>query len=151
VVLSTAIFSLGYLFLAPDTPFIYYNVHYVNGYVYQIPLSMLQNTISKTDIQGTVNALHWFRDNTNSSALLLTHTVFYSWAIQNVNADRVRYYEFHDPLEAAANATSEGYSQVYLIWWISGQSWYGQPTLPSSLHQVFESGKIAVYSYNATA
>jgi hypothetical protein len=149
LVLSTAIISFGYIFMPPEHPFIYFNSEHFNNYAYQIPTSMLQNTISITDCHDTSNALQWFKNNVNSSdSLLLTHTVFYSWALLTLNQNQIRNYEFDAPVRAAIVATQEGYSQLYLIWWVNGQGWYGQPTLPSSFDEVYHSGKIAIYSYN---
>jgi hypothetical protein len=109
---------------------------------------MLQNTISITDCQDTANILHWFKNNVNASSLLLTHTVFYSWALLNLNESQIKSYGFDDPEKSAVETSHEGYKQIYLIWWINGQGWYGEPTLPSSFHEVYHSGKIAIYLYN---
>ena len=147
LVLSTAILSFGFIFMTSEVPFFYFNSNYFNNYVSQIPSSMLQNTISITDCRDTSNALQWFRGNVNSSALLLTHTVFYGWALLMVNNTQVTNYGFGDPAKAATVASQKGYSQIYLIWWINGQGWYGQPTIPSSFHEVYQSGEIAIYNY----
>ena len=69
---------------------------------------MLQNTISITDCQDTTNALHWFKDNVNSSSILLTHTVFYSWALLTLNETQVKNYEFDAPDIAARAMAQEG-------------------------------------------
>jgi hypothetical protein len=131
-------------------PFFYFNPSQFNSYINQIPSSMLQNTISITDCQSTVNVLQWFKDNVNSSAILLTHTVFYGWALLTLNEDQVKMYGFDNPATAAMNVAQQGYTQIYLIWWVNGQGWYGQPTLPPAFHEVYQNGKIAVYSYNST-
>ena len=150
LVLSVAILSFGYIFTAPEHPFVYFDSQKVNYFEYQIPSSMLQNTISITDCQDTVNALHWFKNNVNSSALLLTHTVFYSWAMLTLNEDQIRNYEFGDPAKAAITTIQEGQTQVYLIWWTNGQGWCAQPIVPLPFHEVYSSGKIAIYRYNIT-
>jgi hypothetical protein len=150
LVLSTAILSFGFIFMTSEKPFLYFNPEQFNYYPYQIPSSMSQNTISITDCHDTVNALQWFKDNVNSSTLLLTHTVFYGWALLTLNNSQVRTYGFGDPVQAATSAAQEGHSQIYLIWWVNGQGWYGQPTVSSSFHEVYQSGNIAVYSYNVT-
>ncbi|MGD0644130.1 MAG: hypothetical protein ABSA75_04425 [Candidatus Bathyarchaeia archaeon] len=147
LVLSTAILSFGFIFMNSENPFFYFNPEHFNNYVYQIPTSMLQNTISITDCHDAVNALQWFKENVNSNALLLTHTVFYGWALLTLNYNQVRNYEFGDPINAATVAAQEGYTKIYLIWWVDGQGWYGQPTVSSSFHEVYQSGKIAIYSY----
>jgi hypothetical protein len=150
LVLSTAILSFGFIFMSSAQPFIYFNPSQFNSYINQIPSSMLQNTISITDCQSTVNALQWFKDNVNSSAILLAHTVFYGWALLTLNEDQVKTYGFGNPATAAMTVAQEGYTQIYLIWWVNGQGWYGQPSLPSSFHEVHQDGKIAIYSYNNT-
>ena len=148
LVLSTAVLSIGYVMLTPQKPFLYFNPNYLNSYEYQIPTSMLQNTISQTDCQSTADVLFWFKNNTDDSALLLTHTVFYSWALLNLNESQVKSYGFDDPEQSAIEALHEGYRKIYLIWWINGQGWYAQPTLPSVFHEVYRSGNIAIYSYD---
>ncbi len=150
LVLSTIILSFGFIFATSEKPFTYFNPSQFNYYAFQIPSSMLQNTISLTDCQGTSNALKWFKDNSISSSLLLTHTVFYSWALLALNESQVRNYGFEDADKAAMMAAQESHSQLYIIWWAKGQGWYSQPTLPSSFHEVYQSGKIAIYSYNST-
>ncbi len=92
---------------------------------------MLQNTISKSDCIDTSNALQWFKNNTDSNSLLLTHTVFHGWALLALNESQVRNYEFGAPDRAAMVAAQEGHEQIYLIWWVNGQGWYEQSTLPS--------------------
>ena len=149
LVASTSILSFGYIFMPPEQPFVYFNPQYINYYYYQIPTSMQQNTISIADFQGTTNALQWFRGNESSSALLLTHTVFYSWALLTLNTERVRNYGFSDPAEAAALATQEEYTQIFLVWWINGEGWYAQSTLPSVFQEVYRSERIAIYYYDA--
>jgi hypothetical protein len=148
LVLSTAVLSLGYIFMSPQQPFVYFSPQNFNTYSYQIPTSMQQNTISKTDCQDTVNALQWLKDNVNGSSILLTHTVFYSWALLTLNENQVKNYEFDAPDVAARIAAMEENSKIYLIWWTKGHGWYNQTTLSSSFAEVYSSGKIAIYSYN---
>ena len=147
---STAILSFGYILAPPEQPFIYFNPRYTNNYSYQIPTSMLQNTISEADFHNTEDSLQWFRDSKNESSILLTHTVFYSWAILTIDARQVIDYKFDDPAKAAMNAVEEGHTNVYLIWWINGEGWYAQSTLPSTFQEVFHSGRIAIYQYDTS-
>ena len=121
LVISTSFLSLGYLISQPETPFVYFNPQYLNYYSNQIPTSMLQNTISPMDFQGTINALQWFKNNVTGNATLLTHTVFYGWALLTINNYQLRDYGFSDPSEAAALVKTTGLSPIYLIWWINGE------------------------------
>ncbi len=148
LVLSTAILSVGFIFMTSENPFFYFNPNYLNKFEYQIPTSMLQNTISIIDCHDTVKTLQWYKDNINSSAILLTHTVFYGWASLTLNDTQVKNYGFDNPVNATVAVAQEGHTQLFLIWWVNGQGWYAQPTLPISFHEVFRSGRIAIYSYN---
>lgn len=150
LVLSTGVLSISYISSTPEHPFLYFNPLRFNSYAYQIPSSMLQNTISISDCQDTIIALQWFRDNVDGSSILLTHTVFCGWAFLVLNESQIMNYEFNSPNYAATVAAKEGYSQLYLIWWTNGQGWYSQPTLPPAFSEIFNSEKIAIYSYNAT-
>jgi hypothetical protein len=145
LVLSTTIFSFGFIFMGSEKPFFYFSKDF-NNFLYQIPSSMLQNTISITDCQNTVDALQWFKNNVNSSGLLLTHTVFNGWALLTLKSNQVRNYGFNDPVIATTEVANEGYTQIYLIWWVSGQGWYAQPTLPQQFQEIYHSGKIAIYT-----
>ena len=150
IILSTLILSFGFVFMTPEQPFAYFNPGQFNAYINQIPSSMLQNTIPITDCQNTVNALQWFKDDANSSALLLTHAAFYGWALLTLNQNHVINYGFENPVNAASKVAKEGYTQIYIIWWINGQGWYGQSTLAPTFHEIYQNGKIAIYRYNST-
>lgn len=150
LVSSTVILSIGYIFMPPEEPFVYFNPDYVNCYQYQIPTSMLQNTISIADLRSTTEALQWFKSSENETALLLTHTVFYSWALLSLNENQVRTYGFEEPDKAADLATRDGYTEIYVIWWINGRGWYALPTLPTSFIEVYHAGEIAIYKYDIT-
>jgi hypothetical protein len=78
---------------------------------------------------------------------LLTHRVFYGWALTTFNPDQIFLYEYGNPLNAATTAAQTGYSQIYLIWWVSGHGWDGQPTVASAFHEIYQSGGIAIYQY----
>jgi len=151
VVLSTAIFSFGFIFMNNEKPFIYFNSNLLNSYSNQIPTSMLQNTLPLAGCQSTTQALQWFKDNVNGSAVLLTHTVFYGWALLTLNEHDVINYGFGDPSASAIAVAQEGYTQIYLIWWVTGHGWYGQPSLPSSFREVYQTGEIAIYTYNSSS
>jgi hypothetical protein len=148
LVLSTAILGFGFIAMRSEKPFLYFNPGYFNNYANQIPTSMLQNTISLSDCQDTTKVLLWFKNNVNSSSLLLTHTVFYGWALLTLNETQIVNYGFDDPDKSAMLISNEGHSQLCIIWWIKGEGWYGQANLPSSFDEIYHSGKIAIYSYN---
>ncbi len=85
LVVMIAVLSLGFMVMAPSAPFPYFSSGTdVNGYIYQIPTSMLQNTIAIGDCKDTVNALQWLKDNMTGNGVLLTHRTFYGWALSHI-------------------------------------------------------------------
>jgi hypothetical protein len=150
LVVSGAVLSLGFMLMTPAVPFVYFRADGLNGYIYQVPSSMLQNSVSVTDCKDTANAVQWFKENVGGDAVLLTHRAFYGWALSALNRDRVVLYEYGNPENAAQTAAQEGHSQIYLIWWVNGEGWDGQPTVPSTFREVYRSGSMSVYLYNST-
>ena len=150
IVLVVSLLSLGFMSMQSEHPFPYF-AEPVNGYIYQIPTSMLQNTVSKNDCPDTVNTLQWFKNNVDSSAVLLTHRAFYGWAMLTLNADQIVLYEYDNPANTANPLAQQGHNKIFLIWWVNGQGWYGQPTVSSSFEEIYHSGKIALYSYRGTS
>ena len=119
LVLMVSVLSLGFMLMPPENPFPYFGQP-VNGYIYQIPSSMLQNTVPKIDCADTVNALQWFKNNVDSSALLLTHRAFYGWAMLTANVTQIILYEYDNPVNAAKTVTQQEQGKIYLIWWVNG-------------------------------
>jgi len=151
LVLMLAFLSLGYIFMPTEAPLPYFNSQYFDAYVYQMPTSMLQNTVALSDCQDTANSLHWLKTDMTSNAVLLSHRAFYGWALSNLNKNQVVLYEYDDPVDMAKIIAQEGVAQIYLIWWINGQGWYGQPSVSSSFHPIYRSGEIAIYLYEPTS
>jgi hypothetical protein len=59
------------------------------------------------------------------------------------------HYGYASPEEAARVTFGSGHVKVYLVWWVSGEGWHGLVTLPASFVEVFRSGRIAAYEYDA--
>ncbi len=136
-----AFLSVSFLVLPNSEAISYFTI-----YTSYIPKSMLQNTLQLSDCQDTQNALLWARNNLPADSYLLTHIAFYGWATLTIDTNRLVFYEYRDPLATAAqNANSS--NSVYLIWWINGTGWYGQPTVPANFSEVYHSGNIAIFKY----
>ena len=85
-----------------------------------------------------------------SDARLLVHDAFYGWASLTLDSNQVITYGYDDPTVTAQKLEENGSRyQLYLIWWINGSGWHGQPTVSSAFREVYESGKIAVYAYTS--
>ncbi len=146
LVIILCVLSFGLLLAPPESPTPYFHSSVYNSYVYQIPTSMLQNTVSIADCQDTASVLQWLKGRLDENGYLLAHRAFYGWALSYLNRNQVILYEYDNPADTARNVTRQN-NQIYLIWWVNGQGWYGQPTVPSSFHEVYHSGKIALYTY----
>ncbi len=113
LVLMVSVLSFGFVLMTPQSPFPYF-AEPVNGYIYQIPSSMLQNTVPKSDCADTVNALQWFKNNVDSNAVLLTHRAFYGWAMLTINPNQIVLYEYDNPANAANTAVQQGHKRNLL-------------------------------------
>ncbi len=143
--LMLATLSLGFIVLPNNSAFPYYD-----AFPTYIPKSMLQNTVPLSDCQDTANALQWARNNMPSNAHLLVHDVFYGWASLTLNSNQLIYYGYGNP-EAMAQKLEENGSAypLYLIWWVNGSGWYGQSSVSSAFRQVYQSGRIAVFTFTS--
>jgi len=145
LLLSTiGMFTVGFMTLPYNYGFPYFAIPQYHVYT---PSSMLQNTVPLSDCRDTVNALRWLKNDMNGGALLLTHRVFYGWALLMLDEDQIMHYEYGNPKEVARDVAQLGYDEIYLIWWVNGSGWHGQPTVSSSFKEVYRSGRIAIYVY----
>jgi hypothetical protein len=142
--LMLATLSVGFMVLPNSLAFPYFGL-----FTLYVPSSMLQNTVSLSDSRDTVNALQWVRNNMPSDARLLVHDVFYGWASLTLDGSQLIPYGYGNP-ETMAQKLEENGSEykLYLVWWVDGSGWHGQPTVPSAFSEVYESGRIAVFTYN---
>ena len=97
LVLMMSILSLGFMLMPPEKPLSYFDPGQYNGYIYAIPSSVLQNTVSIADCKDTANALQWFKDNMTETSVLLTHRAFYGWALSTLKQNQVVLYEYDNP------------------------------------------------------
>jgi hypothetical protein len=142
--LMLATLSVSFIVLPNTSAFPYFGL-----FTLYVPSSMLQNTVSLSDSQDTVNALQWVGNNMPSDARLLVHDVFYGWASLTLDGSQLIPYGYGNPETMAQKLEENGSEhQLYLIWWINGSGWHGQPTVSSAFRQVYESGKMAVFIYN---
>jgi hypothetical protein len=142
--LVLAALSLSLIFLPNSLAFPYFGL-----FPYYVPTSMQQNTVSLSDCQATVNALNWAKTSMSNDSRLLVHDVFYGWASLTLNRDQLLVYGYADPAEYAQGLVENGSKyQLYLIWWVNGSGWDGQPSVSSAFREVYASGTIAVYEYD---
>ncbi|MGD8505189.1 MAG: hypothetical protein PVF15_00815 [Candidatus Bathyarchaeota archaeon] len=135
--------TAGFIMLPNEAPFPYYTF-----FPYHMPTSMLQNTVSSSDCQDTVNVLQWLGSNMHDNTRLLAHDIFYGWALLTLGDSRIIPIGYGNPEKMAEEMVQNGsFDQLYLIWWTEGNGWHGQPTVSSSFEEIYESGKIAVFTY----
>jgi hypothetical protein len=141
--LTLATLTVGFTLLPSESAFPYYTL-----FPYYVPTSMLQNTVPSSDCRDTVNALQWLRSNMHNGARLLAHDAFYGWSLLTLDESQVIPIGYEDPEKMAQETTQNGtVHRLYLIWWTNGNGWHGRPTVSSAFKEVYESGRIAVYTY----
>jgi hypothetical protein len=141
--LLLATLSVGFMVLPNGTALLYYN-----AFPTYVPKSMLQNTLQLSDCQDTANALQWAQNNMPRNAHLLVHDAFYGWASLTLNNSQLICYGFDNPETVAQKLEENGSAYpLYLIWWVNGSGWYGQSSMSSAFRQVYQSGRIAVFTF----
>jgi len=128
-----------------------YGIFAIRQYTIYVPSSMLQNSVPLSDCQDTVNVLQRLKDDMDENARLLTHRAFYGWALLMLDDDQVIHYEYGNPERVAEEEAQLGHDPIYLIWWMNGHGWYGQPTVSASFQEAFHSGRIAIYVYTVSS
>jgi hypothetical protein len=107
------------------------------------------NTLPQSDCQDTVNALQWASLNFSQNSRLLVHTAFYGWASLALTDNQIVPYGFSDPNIVMKELVKNGSSyQYYLIWWTNSSGWFGQPELSPDFRQVYQTGRIAIFSFH---
>ena len=138
-------FTLAFLVLPNSLAFPYYT-----AFPLYVPTSMLQNTVSMSDCQDTINVLQWIEANVDGDSLLLAHDAFYGWASLTLEGDRLIRYGYEHPEVVAHELVMNGSdSRLYLVWWVDGNGWHGQSAVSPVFGEVYESGNIAVYTYHS--
>ena len=127
--------------------------------------SMLQNTLSIGDNPYLVECFNWINSNTAEDSALATHPAFYDLARIYVNGRPILYVPQNPSMiehlrnetslvdgivDASRKALDAGNSSVYTVWW-NGDGWYKIPLLPSDFKEVYQSGRMSVYSYAPAA
>jgi hypothetical protein len=105
-----------------------------------------------SDCQDTVNALQWVGSRMDNGSRLLVHDAFYGWAVLTIGGSRLLRYGYDDPASYAQVLVGDGSTgQLYLVWWVNGSGWCGQPTVSSAFEEAYTSGEISVYTYQAAS
>jgi hypothetical protein len=146
--LMLATLSVGFMVLPNNIAFPYYV-----AFQLYVPKSMLQNTVSLSDCQDTVNVLQWAKTNMDDDTRLLVHRAFYGWASLALDSNKLIPYGYNNPETMAQKLREDGsHFQLYLVWWVNGSGWYDQPAVSSAFGEaLYESGRIAIFTYNASA
>jgi hypothetical protein len=114
-----------------------------------LPTSMVQDSVPMSDMGSLRAMLDWVRANSGPGTILITHQAIYGWARAYLPPTvHVVNYHYSDPLTGVDMAISAGYSSVFMIWWINGSGWHGQPSVPSGFVPLVSDGSIAVYEYD---
>ena len=142
---ALVLLSTGFLVLPNNEA-----VGYLDTFTSYGPKTMLQNTIQLSDCQDTMDNLFWAQNNLRTQGRLLVHEAFYGYAVLTFDNSRIEPY-FFDNLTDVTEGLNQNNStaSLYLIWWVNGSGWYGQPTVPLEFEEIHHSGNIAIYRYVA--
>jgi hypothetical protein len=143
VALIVCVLSAGFISAQNSTAFDYFG-----AYTSYIPKSMLQNTVPASECQSTANAFVWAQTHLPVNGRLLVHEAFYGWGFLYLNGSQLLPYGFLNPQDiAGSERNARNFSPIYLIWWVNGTGWYGQPNVSSAFQPLYQSGNMAIYNY----
>jgi hypothetical protein len=113
-----------------------------------VPTSMVQDSVSMSDMPNLRETLDWVAMNSRPGASLITHQAIYGWArVYLPSTAHIINYGYSTPLDGVSMARSAGYTSIFMIWWVNGSGWHGQPTVPVSFVELIRNGDIAAYAY----
>ncbi|MEM3703327.1 MAG: hypothetical protein QXX79_02745 [Candidatus Bathyarchaeia archaeon] len=138
--------SFSFVFLPAEAAFPYFSL-----FPSYVPSSMLQNSVPLSDCRDVVEALKWVENSFDGGDFLLVHDAFHGWALLYADGVEIVHYGYASPENAALAFSQNGYRRVYLVWWVSGEGWHGWASLPSTFKEVYRSGRIAIYKFEAFA
>lgn len=143
MVLATVL--LGAMYLA--TPFLM--THGGFG-IYSLPLTSRYfssaPTVPYQDIDGTIQAMQWLKDNMQNDSCAVLHNAFATWAkLYLENAHNVIGY-YNDVNLAVNLALQNGYKHVFFVCWNENIGWYGV-YVPENFDKQQDFSRISVYEY----
>lgn len=149
--------TAGFITKPPESPLWYFDQQKYNRYIFFIPSSMLQNTVSIRDTDDLLKALNWLDLNIDHESVLILPKQFYGWALVSIEetARIVAFEELspfspsgvEDLLSESHKALEDNESAVYTIWWAPDHGWYGIESLPSDFVEVERFGRLSIYLY----
>ena len=139
-------FAVCYTVLPPESAFVYYGL-FPSTYKY-LPTSMLQNSVSITDLNSVAESFEWLNSHLKDGDCLLAPEAYRGWAKLLINKANVTIVPYNFS-EATPSAALKYYGNIYLIWWDRDLKWYGWSP-PAEFRCLNLDGRIAVYAYAET-
>lgn len=141
--LILTIMSVSFVVLPAESSFPYYGL-----FPYYVPTSMLQNTVPLSDCPNLENALNWLNEYVDTNSCVITHTAFYGWEKLCLKETiPIKSYGYGIPEDLALTLSQEGFTHIFLIWWVNGSGLHGQKTVSGEFMEVYQSHKMVVYEY----
>jgi hypothetical protein len=139
-----AVLSVVFLVLPSSLALPYFTL-----FPYYGPSCFLQNTVPLSDCRDTLDTLQWIKSEMDNDSRLLVHHAFAGFAVLTLDRNQLICYEYDDPAGVANElAENDSTHQLYLVWWVNGSGWHGQPNVPSVFDEVYRSGRIAAFQFN---
>jgi hypothetical protein len=157
ILILNLVFSGYYLVSLPENQIEYFGK--LNNYKQYIQTSMLQNSVSISDMPNVIEALNWIKSNMDKkNTVLVLHEAIHNWAriiARDINSIRINETELSSQIREnvenrllnIAKENVKNGNQVYTIWWIDRKGWYEMPELPSQFKEIKRFGDIGIFEY----
>jgi len=144
MVLATVL--LGAIYSA--TPFLMVNVGFGIYALFPVCRYFASSpTVPYQDVNGTIQAIHWLKDNMNGDSCAVMHSAFVAWAkLYLENSHNVIGYRNNVTL-ALDLALQEGYKHIYFVCWNRNIGWYGV-YVPKGFVEIERFNRISVFEYS---
>jgi hypothetical protein len=154
LVLLLLVLSFQYAASPPENAFPYFSQY--NPFLTYLPSSMLQTSMSLTDMRSAMNVTRWLDRQLDNQTYVIVLEPFRGIAAVSLPQSSITtvWYQGSGRIMlaglvlASRNATLHGYTRVYTIWWIPGEGWWGITSLPKEFIMTYSSGRIAAYLYS---
>ncbi len=106
-------------------------------------------TVPYQDAPSVVRSMQWLESNMGAGSCVILHHNFIDWGKLYLDKSHPIVYFNNNLDEALAVARSNGFRQMYFVWWNEPFNWYSQSSVPTNFVGVQDFGRISVYVHEA--
>jgi len=103
-------------------------------------------TVPYQDINGTINAMQWLKDNMHNNSCAVLQNAFATWAKLYLNNSQNVIAYINDVNSAVNLALHNNYQKIYFVCWNNEIGWYGT-YVPENFEKLQSFDRISIFEY----